>query len=250
MITENELREWVNQNYSTYKIMREAKCCQSTVKYWLKKHGLKTHPKWDVTNRNKIAESKYDWSEIQKFYDDNHTWEDIQKHFGMSNATINRATKRGELKLRSRGKSISLHHKLYGAPKHSEETKKKISEARIRFLTANPDKVPYVVNHSSKKSWPEEVFENALKASNITGWIYKYRHGIYEYDFAFPDIKLDVEIDGGTHKSEKVKKIDKRRDDFSIKNGWRILRFEAEVVKKDVISCIAKLKESGALGGS
>lgn len=99
------------------------------------------------------------------------------------------------------------------------------------------------MNHSSKKSWPEEVFENALKSSGITGWEYRYRKGIYEYDFAFPELKIDVEVDGATHKSEKVKKIDKRRDKYSKNEGWTVIRFEAKEVKKDVLKCINELKK-------
>lgn len=126
--------------------------------------------------------------------------------------------------------------------KHTEESKKKISEARLKFLTENPDKVPYKMNHSSKKSYLEILFENALIASNIIGWEYGFQHGIYEYDFAFIKEKIDVEIDGGTHNSEKVKKIDARRDAFSISKGWQVIRFTDKEVKTNIIECINKLK--------
>lgn len=112
----------------------------------------------------------------------------------------------------------------------------------IKYLTENPDRVPYLINHSSKKSYPEQVFENALVSSNITGWLYAYQHGIYEYDFAWPEQKIDVEIDGSTHLLENVKKIDIRRDEFSKNKGWIVLRFTASQVKKDVVSCIKELR--------
>lgn len=187
--------------------------------------------------------TKYDWSEIQKFYDSGYTWRDITKNFGIAQATIMSAKKRGDF--------ISRDHSLAGKisytqgrsnRKHSEETKKKISKSRIKYLQENPDKVPYIINHSSKKSYPEQIFENALISSNITGWIYGYRHSIYEYDFAWPELKIDVEIDGSTHLSDKVKKIDERRDIFSISKGWKVIRFTANDIKTDVISCINKLK--------
>lgn len=126
---------------------------------------------------------------------------------------------------------------------HSDETKNKISKSRLKYLEDNPEKVPYLINHSSNKSYPEIIFENALISSNITGWIYNFRNGIYQYDFGFPDLKIDVEIDGATHLQENVQKIDKRRDEFSIANGWTVIRFSASDVKKDVITCINKLKE-------
>lgn len=198
---------------------------------------------------------KYNLNLIQLDFNNGLSWSEIKTKYGISRSLLAKYVKKGILKSNKNNKNqwrnsykftqeiLKKISETSSLRKHSEETKKKISEARIRFLTANPDKVPYVVNHSSKKSWPEEVFENALKSSSISGWIYKYRHGIYEYDFAFPKLKIDVEVDGGTHKTEKVKKIDIKRDDFSYKNGWSVLRFDAEIVKKDVISCITKLKE-------
>lgn len=186
--------------------------------------------------------NKYDWNAIQKFYDDDHTWIDIAIKFGVKGKAIANAVKQKKFITRSKSKSICLHHKKFGAPKHTEETKKKISDIRIKYLMEHPDKVPYVINHSSKKSWPEQVFENALVSSGINGWKYKYRNGMYEYDFAWPEKKIDVEIDGGTHKTEKVKRIDKRRDDFSKGQGWKVIRFEASRVKKDVIGCLNELK--------
>ena len=185
---------------------------------------------------------KWNWKEIQDFYDKGNSQADIIEKFRLLKIHLHRAKKYGLFKSRSQSDGLKIHYKIHGVKKHSEETKKKISEQRIKYLTEHPDKVPYIINHSSKKSWPEEVFENALKSSNITGWEYKYRNGIYEYDFAFPKHKIDVEIDGGTHKTEKVKKIDERRDIFSKENGWKVLRFDAERVKKDVLSCLNKLK--------
>ena len=119
------------------------------------------------------------------------------------------------------GKAI---HPMLGK-KHSEETKKKISKSRRKYLEQNPDKVPYLINHSSNDSYPELIFIKALEQYKICGWVHKYRNGIYQYDFAFPSIKLDIEIDGGTHNQNKVKKIDKQRDIWSYSQGWEVLRF-------------------------
>jgi very-short-patch-repair endonuclease len=182
---------------------------------------------------------KYNWSEIQTFHDAGNTWKEIQKHFGVCQAAISLARKRGDFISRNHSDANKIAYKKgRGCKKHSEQTKRKISKARIKYLTENPDKVPYLINHSSKKSYPEQIFENALISANITGWQYAYQNGIYEYDFAWPEQKIDVEIDGSTHLSEKVKKIDRRRDKFSKKNGWVVLRFTADKVKTDVLSCI------------
>ena len=83
-------------------------------------------------------------------------------------------------------------------------------------------------------SYPEKIFKNALEENKIEGWI---------YDFAFPELKLDIEIDGGTHLMEKVKQIDKRRDEFSRSQEWKIIRFTAKEVKENVTKCINEVKK-------
>lgn len=200
--------------------------------YLLFKHKYNTMPK-----------HKYDWKEIQNFYDAGNSLRDIQKKFGAHSATMNKACKRGDLKTRSRHEAQLLSLVTKPRKKHSQETKDKISRARIKYLTENPDKVPYLINHSSKKSYPEIIFENALISSGVTGWVYHYQNGIYQYDFAWLEKKINVEIDGSTHNLAKVQKIDSRRDNFSIDNGWVVIRFSADRVKKDVIGCLNELKQ-------
>ena len=118
-----------------------------------------------------------------------------------------------------RGKPLSAQHK------------ENISNSRKRFLDENPHMVPYVLNHSSKKSWPEKTFEKILIDNNITGWQYNYPVKRYRLDFAFPEIKVDIEIDGATHSLvEKTKKIDAERNAFLLQAGWRILRIDAKML--------------------
>lgn len=126
--------------------------------------------------------------------------------------------------------------------KHTEKSKKQISKSRIKYLQEHPDMVPYLVNHSSHMSYPEELLFKKLTELNIDGWIYNFQNGIYQYDFAWPEFKLDVEVDGGTHQTEKVKKIDERRDKFSKDNGWIVLRFSANDIKYNIDNCIQQIK--------
>lgn len=187
--------------------------------------------------------NKYNWIELQAYYDSGHTWRELSNEFGISQASIAKAIKMGKFhSTRNQSEALAVAHSKGRRPKQSEESKRKISNSRIKYLMEHPEKVPYRINHSSKKSWPEQVFENALIASGINGWKYAYQNGMYEYDFAFVEKKIDVEIDGGTHKLDKVKRIDERRDQFSKSQGWTVIRFEASRVKKDVIGCINELK--------
>jgi very-short-patch-repair endonuclease len=187
--------------------------------------------------------TRYDWKLIQERYDAGLTCRDIQSEFGFASASLTKAIHRGDFTPRSKSEAAKLSVAKNGRPALSEETKRKISNSRIKYLQENPDKVPYIINHSSKESYPEKVFRKALESSGITGWQQSYRAGIYEYDFAFTEEKIDVEIDGSTHNLEKVKRIDERRDEWSRQNGWRVIRFTTQEVREDVVGCINRLKE-------
>ena len=125
------------------------------------------------------------------------------------------------------------------------EVREKISKSNKQFLQKNPHMVPYLRNHSSKKIFPEIVFENLLISNNIEGWKYNFSVGSYVFDFAFDKIKLDVEIDGSQHKLEKMIKRDIIRDEFSKSIGWEVIRIEAkDVMKKDLQDdIIIKIKQ-------
>lgn len=234
-----ELENDILEGLSSRQIAKKYNKSRSTIQYWIEKYELSTQFK-----SNKILYSEYEhikWDDFQKLYDSGMSFDDM-KNAGFTVRSILWAIKTKKIKLRTKSQSAKLEQKR-NKRSLSNNTKQKISAGRIKYLMANPDKVPYKINHSSKKSYPEQIFENALISSGINGWTYAFQNGIYEYDFAFINQKIDVEIDGGTHLSEKVKKIDERRDNFSKSQGWIILRFTANEVKQDVISCINKLKE-------
>lgn len=187
--------------------------------------------------------TKYDWKIIQKDYDKGLSYRDLMVKYNMSMNALVYAKRRGDIKTRSKSEAISLSQK-FKPRTHSKETKKKISESRIKFLNENPDMVPYKLNHSSKMSYPEKRFQDAMIREGISGWTYNYQFGRYCFDFAFPDRKLDVEIDGATHQNEKVKLIDEKRDKNSVDKGWKVLRLTAKEVKSDLEGCIEKLKQT------
>ena len=92
---------------------------------------------------------------------------------------------------------------LKGKPGHpcSEELKKVHSENRKAYLTLHPDQVPYLLNHSSKQSYPEQYFSDCFAGfNNVTT---EYRVFRYSLDFANVDEKLYLEIDGEQHYSDK-----------------------------------------------
>lgn len=211
-----------------------------------RKNTLKTY---------KFIDGKYECPVCQKLYSNlginGHVWrhskhgEDYVNKFKLGRKSWNYGlTKETSEGLRKQGKSYSdgvksgkIIPSQKGKP-HSEEHKRKLSENKIKWLKENPDKVPYKLNHSSRESYPERIFKETLINNNINNWVQEYCNGIYRYDFAFPQVKLNVEIDGAQHLQEKVKTIDIRRDKWSNEQGWTVLRFTAKEINKDVISCV------------
>lgn len=115
----------------------------------------------------------------------------------------------------------------------SESHRRNISIGRKKYLR-EAGKNPYHDSHSSKKSNPEKIVELEFIKRGIKGWIYNFPNGSYKYDFAFPELKVDVEIDGRQHSVESRKIFDSRRDEWSVSQGWRVLRIPAILVRNDL----------------
>ena len=171
----------------------------------------------------------------QQQYDSGKTLDDICREF----PEAKRYFLQKNLKFRSRSVAVSKPRKPLSA-----EHKKKLSEKQTQFLKDNPDQVPYRRNHYSKgASYPELFFETLLIHEGIFGWAREYRASLYSYDFAFIDKKIDDEIDGPTHLSEKVKEIDRKRDVWTESQGWIVIRFSAKEVLNNPFKCIEQLKK-------
>jgi very-short-patch-repair endonuclease len=123
---------------------------------------------------------------------------------------------------------------------HTEKTKRKLSKSRKKFLSKNKTSL-WNGAHSSKKSNPEMIVENELLRRKIKGWLYNFPNGTYEYDFGFPELKVDIEIDGRQHFTESRKEHDKIRDEWTVSQGWRVLRISASIVRKNVETAVDEI---------
>ncbi len=110
--------------------------------------------------------------------------------------------------------------------KHTEEQKLKISQALKQYLEEHPDKVPYKLNHHSKQSYPEQYFEEIFNNDEILKDCEKeYKVGLYSLDFALPNIKFYIEIDGEQHYVDKrIIEHDKNRTEVLNNLGWTCYR--------------------------
>jgi len=89
------------------------------------------------------------------------------------------------------------------------------------------------------KSKLEDSMASQLKAANITGYQREYRfHPVrkWRFDFAFPDQRLAIEIDGGgwvggRHSRGYGIESDCDKYNSAVLLGWRILRFTGKHVR-------------------
>lgn len=75
----------------------------------------------------------------------------------------------------------------------------------------------------------------------IDGLVRQYPLGDYKLDFALPHQKVNFEIDGYTfHKDREPWCRDRRRDLFLSLQGWRVYRFDGDLVKTDPQSVVTQ----------
>lgn len=146
-------------------------------------------------------------------------------------------------KIRSKGESSKLAHKKFSIKfKHSEETKSKIRDARLKFMKENPDKTAW---RKINLSYPEKCFQKILQEEGFDKrWLICREYSIFPYfiDFAFVDLKIAVEIDGSQHLNSDRKASDKKKDVLLNSLGWRVLRFTAKDVMYNRELIIKELK--------
>lgn len=167
---------------------------------------------------------KIDWTEIQTKYDSGIATRHLVKEYKLSCQMFSDASKAGLFKPRSKAEATKMYHKLNpGATKHSDESKLKISKARKAYLYANPDKVPYLLNHKHKRKFYSEIyFGECFRNTNI---ISEYKVRAYSLDFADVEKKIDIEIDGDQHFLDKrIVEHDIRRNEYLLSLGWTIIR--------------------------
>lgn len=166
-----------------------------------------------------------DWKKVQEFYDLGHTWKDLEKEFGLYPIAIQKGVKNRLLKIRSKEESQKLRL-LKPAPKHSEETKIKLSNMRKEFLKNNPQKHSWR-NPNKKKSVPCESVKEYLKSLNIN-FIEEFQPEIegrfFSIDIALPDKMIALEINGQHHYESNgdLKPYYQERHNLLEKAGWKV----------------------------
>lgn len=111
----------------------------------------------------------------------------------------------------------------------SEEVKKKISESMKRAhkegRAHNIGSSRWNNEHSYPERWLIRVLENEFQMIENKDYRTELPFGKFSLDFAWPDRKLCIELDGEQHERFKEqKKRDLEKDELLKENGWKELR--------------------------
>jgi chorismate synthase len=127
------------------------------------------------------------------------------------------------------------------------------------FIKNSPDQWKtvsvYAKENRQKPTAAEEKLWEQLRNRKLKGSKFRRQHPIEGYipDFVCIERKLVVEVDREYHNQEEQKRLDEERAKILSRNGYRLLRFENDVVLKKmdwVLKEIEKALESEAVSPS
>jgi very-short-patch-repair endonuclease len=166
-----------------------------------------------------------DWEKIQSYYDSGKTWRDVTRDFQISNSLLNRAVKSKIFFTRTTSETAKLFPKA--RPRHTTESKLKLSNERKKFLLNNPDKHPWR-NVNKFSSRPCEHLKSMLKARDIQ-FVEEYqplleKNRFYSIDIAIREKKIGIEVNGNRHynRDGTLKNYYKERHDLITECGWTL----------------------------
>jgi len=199
---------------------------------------------------------------IQKYIKEKLSIRQTAKSLKVGHRTIWERLYRMKIKIRPKGIGLSdTRKKFFKEGKLHNWTEGKTKESDPRIAKAAKKNSIWQKLHSTGwepvrknlingRSKYEFILEKAFRENGIKDFEVSYvvstgnkknlHNGIpYKYilDFAFPKIKLNIEVDGTVHKKPLVKESDNRRDNFFKSHGWKIVRFQ----NNDIIHCIPSI---------
>ena len=136
-----------------------------------------------------------DWVGIQNMLEEGkYSCKDVVAHYKITQNQLSWASRKG---------LVNKTTWNLQRPKHTEETKQKLSLIKSAYYAANPEKHPWK-QKGKFVSIPCEALKAALDAVGIV-YLSEYtplEDRFFSIDIAFPDIKLGIEVNGNQHYTE------------------------------------------------
>lgn len=132
----------------------------------------------------------------------------------------------------------------YKGHKISEETRKKVSEA-MKKAHAEGRAGSFPSRKDNAMSYPEKWFVGVAEREGITGYVRELKFHRFFLDFAWPEKKFCIEIDGDQHQRfEDRKRNDLEKDRLLKEEGWTELRVSWSWVCKNAQRFIDAVKNN------
>lgn len=178
--------------------------------------------KYIIRNGNQL---RYDWKLIQRFYDNDHSLRDVVKEVGICGRALQKAWKRGDLKLKTLSEAMKLKNKRYGPSRMGPAARVKLSIEQSLHNRGGKSKWFNVGNQKVQGTWERNL---ALKFNELnikwiklnTGkdvWVYVIDGIIKNYtpDFYLPDFNVYLDPKGywwGNDK-QKIEEVKRQHSD-------------------------------------
>lgn len=185
------------------------------------------HVRWCIENPNKKSKlgiiQKIDWDKVQKDLESGlYTRKEAAEKYEIISGMIGASSRKNLLN------SNTWNLKKYYP---SEEDKQKVSLGiKKAHAEGRHPGWAFINQDISRRSYPEKVIFDFINKNGLNDKyqiIEKLSVGRYFLDFAFIDLKLDLEVDGETHyRDQNAIEHDKKRNDWLIENGWKVYRIK------------------------
>lgn len=125
-------------------------------------------------------------------------------------------------------------------PKHTHFIENQMLIA-TKTLDDLMDNHPYFLLKKCESPIEVEFYVHALYS--IQSLKPQIKVGPYRVDFAIPDNKYYIELDGHDfHSSKEQRAYDAKRDRYLLSNGWKVIRFTGSEINADPSSCVDEIK--------
>lgn len=91
---------------------------------------------------------------------------------------------------------------------------------------------------AEKKLWEH------IRGRSLDGYKFRRQYGVDHFvvDFYCPDLKLAIEVDGGSHLEDGAEEYDKYRQDYIEQFGIHFLRFYNNEIFEDLYGVLQKIR--------
>jgi very-short-patch-repair endonuclease len=171
-------------------------------------------------------EIKEEWIQENGKYKCPHCGRECSK-FGIKNHIWRNHTEEGKQSCIELGKKVSGKNAPMYGKHHSLEKRKQISRSMKKAHQEGRANNWQDSKNYGDGSYPEQFFEKAIINNfNDKNFQREYRFFQYSIDFAWPNKKLAIEIDGSQHEQKNNKQRDIKKDKLLKENGWKVLRIK------------------------